>query len=431
MLNLKRNKVIENASWIIGIKVVQALLSFVIGMITARYLGPSNYGLVNYAASVVAFVAPIMKLGMPDIIVNELVGKKNPEGEILGTAASLSLVSSVFCIIVVYSFAFVANRNDSEAVLICVLYSLLLVFQAGEIITYWFQAHLKAKYSALASFCVYVCSAAYKIFLLISGKSVRWFALSGTIEYFLLLCFLFAAYKKLGGPSFSFSFKIAKSMFAKSKYYIVSSMMVTVFAYTDKIMLKHMMGDTEVGFYSAAIVCSDILSFVFAAIIDSFRPVILGVKEQSEEQFKINIMRLYCIITYLSLAQSIGMTIFAGFIVRIIYGTSYIPAVSALRITVWYSTFSYYGSVRNIWILAEKKQKYLWIINLSGAVLNVVLNALLIPVWGINGAAVASLFTQFFANVVIGFIIKPIRGNNSLMLQAISPVFALEQMKKI
>ena len=88
-------------------------------------------------------------------------------------------------------------------------------------------------------------------------------------------------------------------------------------------------------------------------------------------------------------------------------------------IIVWYTTFSYLGSARNIWVMAEGKQKYLWIMNLSGAILNIVLNLLLIPVYNIMGAAIASLITQIFTNVIIGFIIKPIRENNNLMIKAL------------
>lgn len=67
----------------------------------------------------------------------------------------------------------------------------------------------------------------------------------------------------------------------------------------------------------------------------------------------------------------------------------------------------------------DSQQKYLWIMNLSGAILNIVLNLLLIPVYNIMGAAIASLITQIFTNVIIGFIIKPIRENNNLMIKAL------------
>ena len=75
------NKVAKNASWIIGCRIGQAILSLVINMLTARYLGPSNYGLITYAASLVAFVLPIAQLGFNNILVQEIVN--DPENEVL------------------------------------------------------------------------------------------------------------------------------------------------------------------------------------------------------------------------------------------------------------------------------------------------------------------------------------------------------------
>ena len=100
-----------------------------------------------------------------------------------------------------------------------------------------------------------------------------------------------------------------------------------------------------------------------------------------------------------------------------------------MRTLAFYFVFSEMGHVRNVWILAEEKQKYLWVINLSGAVLNIVLNAFMIPFWGACGAAFASLLTQFFANFILGFIIKPLRENNRLMLQGLNPKFLLPEIK--
>ena len=68
-----KNKVVRNAAWIIACKVVQAFLQLVITMLTARYLGPSNYGVINYAASVIAFAVPVMQLGVRNTLVQELV----------------------------------------------------------------------------------------------------------------------------------------------------------------------------------------------------------------------------------------------------------------------------------------------------------------------------------------------------------------------
>ena len=198
-------------------------------------------------------------------------------------------------------------------------------------------------------------------------------------------------------------------------------MMVTIFAQTDKVMLKLMMGNEFVGYYSAAVTCAGMTGFVFVAIIDSMRPAILQNKQESREKYERSMKLLYSIIIFFALFQSVIMTVFAKLIVNILYGTQFAPTVNALQIIVWYTTFSYMGSVRNVWILAEGKQRYLWIINISGALINVVLNSVLIPILGINGAAVASLATQIFSNFIIGFIIKPIRENNAIMLKSLNP----------
>ncbi len=421
MSEFRSIKIAKNAFWMIGVKVVQSAVAFIINLFTARYLGPSNYGLISYAASIVAFVVPIMQLGIPNVLVFDLVQNKDEEGAILGSALTLNVLSALFCIIGVIIFSMVANPGETETIIVCSLYSLLLVFKAAEVTNYWFQAKLLSKYPSIISFFVYLLVAVYKTFLLITQKNIFWFAISNAFDYFLVAVGLFIAYRKLGGQKISPSISIAKRLFYKGKYYIISSMMVTIFAQTDRIMLKHMLSTTDVGLYSAAANCAGITTFVFAALIDSFRPVIFESKEISKEKFEHNISLLYSIITYLCLLQCIFMVIFADPIVSIIYGKEYSSAVSSLRIIVWYITFSYYGSIRNIWLLAENKQKYLWIINLSGAVTNVILNFFLIPVIGVNGAAIASLSTQFFTNVVIGFIVRPIVRNNSLMLKGLNP----------
>lgn len=179
--------------------------------------------------------------------------------------------------------------------------------------------------------------------------------------------------------------------------------------------------DIETGLFSAAITCSGMTGFVFHAIADSARTVILEAKERTPQLYERKVVQLYSIITAFALAQSICMTILAKPIIYLLYGKAYLSAVPILRLVVWYDTFGYYSAVRNIWILAEEKQKHLTKINVVGALTNVVLNACLIPVLGGIGAAIASIVSQFFTNVMIGFIYKPLRRNNYLMLKGLNP----------
>lgn len=414
-------KVVKNAAWIISVRIVQSILALIISMLTARYLGPSNYGLISYASSVVAFVVPIMQLGLPSILVQEIVNKPKQESEILGTSVILSVISSLACMLGVAAFANVVNAGETTTIIVCSLYSLVLLAQAIEIVQYWFQAKLASKYVSITSFVAYTIVSAYKIFLLVTEKSIYWFAVSNALDYAIIGVVLLIIYRKLSGSRLRFSSALTMSMLAKSRYYIVSNMMITIFGQTDRIMLKLMIDDAAAGFYSVAVSCAGMTSFVFSAIIDSMRPMIFESKKTDNATFEKNVSRLYSVIIYLSLAQSIVMTLFAPLIVNILYGAEYQNTIGILQVLVWYTTFSYMGSVRNIWILAEDKQKYLWIINLSGALTNVVLNAILIPLIGGAGAALASLITQVFTNVIIGWAIRPISYNNKLMTRGMNP----------
>lgn len=421
-----KNSVFRNAAWIIGCKIAQSLISFVIGLITARYLGPSNYGIISYVSSVVAFAVPIMQLGLKNTLVKEFIQSPEREGRILGTALVLNVISGAFCVVGSVAFVAISDAGETETILVCALYSLTLLFQATEITQYWFQSKLLSKYPSIATLCAYLVVALYKVYLLVSQKSVAWFALSNVLDYFLISAILIVMYRKVGGQALRVDWKLGREMLSRSKYYILPSLMVMIFQHTDRIMIKLMLGEAETGFYSAAITCIGITGFVFAAIIDSARPVIVELKEKDQALYEKRLVQLYCVINCLSLAQSIGMTLLAKPLVWVLYGPDYSKTAAILAVAVWYNTFGHYGSVRNVWVLAEQNQKYLTGINVAGALVNVVLNFCLIPVLGAVGAALASLVTQFFTNVILGFIFKPFRPNNSLMLKSWKPSVLIE-----
>ncbi len=428
---MEKKQVFNNAKWIIVCKVAQAILQLVIGMISARYFGPSNYGIITYAASIVAFALPIMRLGFDAILVYELIEDPEKEGEIMGSSMLFNIISSFLCILGVSAFVSLVNMGDRETIIVCVLYSISIIFSALEMMQYWFQYKLLSKYSSIIMLIAYFCVSAYKLLLLILKKNIYWFVLSYALEYMIVGVLLIVAYYKKGGGRLSVSFGRAKAMLHKSKHYILANMMNVVYHNTDHIMLTSMVSSAENGFYSAAVTAAGVAQFVFIAIIDSFRPLILLNKKENASEYNLNISRLYGIITYLSLLQNIVFTIFAPLIIKVLYGAAYAPSVAVLQIITWYRAFAFMGMIRNIWLLAEEKQKLLPKINLAGVVMNCVLNAVMIPYWGACGAALASFLTMFLMNFVLGFILKEVRENNKLILKGISPKFFVKEIKGI
>jgi len=426
---MKYDKVINNAKWIIICKAAQSVIQLIVGMLCARYLGPSNYGLINYTSAILAFAVPLMKLGLNATLVHQLIQSPEKEGEIMGTSILMNLISSFVCILGVTGFVATFNYNDKVLIAVCVLYSISLIFSALEMIQYWFQYKLLSKYSSLMMLASYVIVSLYKIFLLATSKNIYWFAVVNSLDYGIISIGLLIMYFRFAGQRFKFSFDMMKRLFSVSKHYILSSLMVVIFHTTDHIMITNMVNKEANGFYSAAVTCTAVVQFVYVGIIDSFRPLILQNKKENSPDYEKSVSGLFCIIIYLSLAQSTVFTLFSGLIVNILYGAEYAQAAGILSVLVWYLAFSFMGSVRDVWILAEGKQKFLWIINLFGALFNVLLNALLIPFYGAYGAAFASLSTQIFTNFVFGFIFPPLKRCNLLLINGLNPKFLISECK--
>lgn len=413
------NKIVANAGWLISGKIIQMIISLFVGILSTRYLGPSNYGILTYATAYTTFFTSFCTLGINSVIVKEFIDNKNDEGKIIGTSLGLRAISSIFSAISIIGISFILDKDEPVTILVVALCSLGLVFHIFETFNYWFQYRLESKKTAIASLIGYTLTAIYKLYLLITNKSVVYFALATSVDYICIAIVLFIFYKTSGGDKFSFSWEYGKKLLRKSCHFILPGIMVAIYSQTDKIMLKHMISETETGYYSTAISLCNMWTFILSAIIDSLSPTIMQSHNIDKLKYEKQNRILYCIIFYISFFVSIIFSLFGKQIIYILYGEEFILAANPLRIITWYTAFSYLGVARNTWIVCENKQKYLVYIYLCAAASNVILNIIFIPQFGAVGAAIASLIAQIITVVVIPFFIKDLRRNSQLMIEAI------------
>ena len=417
----RKSRIRRNASWLVGGSIVHKFIAFFIAIWTARYLGPENYGLINYASAYTTLFFSLSTLGISSILVNELIKNHDEEGTIMGTTLVMQGVSSLLSIVIICVIVSFLNRGETLTITVVFLYSLGLFFQMMDSLKYWFQSKLESKYSAIASVAAYLISSLYKVVLLMTGKSVIWFALAASVDYLCMAVIMYAVYRKKNGPVFRFSVDKAKKLFNNSYHFILSGLMIAIYGATDKLMLKNMLTDgAAVGYYGTAFSVCNIWVFVLAAIISSYKPVICELYNVNKEAYNNKNIQLYSIVFYCSVIVSLVITIFARLGIFILYGESYLPAVQPLRICTWYVAFSYLGVARDAWVVCEGKQKYLLYIYMGAAIINVVLNYFLIPVFGVSGAAFASLLTQISTIFVFPLFIKDYRPNVRLMIKAVS-----------
>lgn len=416
---LSQNKVLKNAGWLVSSKIIQMLISLAVGILTARYLGPSNYGLINYAGAYTAFFASICTLGINSVLVKEFIDNPGQEGKIIGTSLGMRALSSFLSAISIMGICFVLDANEPTTQIVVALCSIGMIFNVFETFNYWFQSKLQSKKTAIASLIAYTITAIYKVILLCNNKSVIYFAMATSVDYLCIAIVLYYFYLKEKGSKLSFSWSYGRQLLQKSCHFILPGLMVAIYGQTDKIMLKHMINDAEIGYYATATAICSMWCFVLSAIIDSITPPIM--QAYSKDKVKYNYLNraLYCIVFYISAFVSIIFTVFGEFVITILYGDTYLPAVAPLRIITWYTAFSYLGVARNAWIVCENKQKHLKYIYATAAFSNVILNIIFIPWLGAVGAAIASLFAQIITTIVVPFFIKDMRSNSIMIIEAI------------
>lgn len=418
-MSLFKNKIVKNASWLIGGKVAQMVLSLFVSVLSARFLGPSNYGLISYANALIAFFMSLCTLGINSVIVKELIDQPDKEGTTLGSAICFRLVSSFCSVILAVAVSLIIDFGQWETIIVVALCSVSLIFHAFDTINYWFQSKYNSKVTAIATFIAYAVTSVYKIILLILKKSVFWFAFATSVDYIVLGIFLIIAYKKNGGPKLNLSFKRGKEILSKSYHYILSGLMVAIYGHTDKLMLKQMLSETQVGYYATATAICGMWTFVLSAIIDSMYPTIVNAFKKDQETFEKRNRQLYAVVFYVSVFVSVIFLLLGQFVIKILYGNEFMPAVMPLKIVTWYTAFSFLGVARSAWMVCNNKQRYLKYMYIPAIIINVVLNFLFIPLMGAAGAALASLITQVFTSIVLPFFIKDLRPNAKLMLEAI------------
>lgn len=427
-------KVIENSSWIVSQNIFTMLLGVFITAIVARYLGTERYGTFSYVLSIVSLFTGIAAVGIHHISVKDLKYSSSDEGKILGTSFGIRIVMAIILIIVSEVTLFLLNGNNNTILLIGILLSSMMIFNCFEVIEYYYTATMQIKYSAIVKFIAYIVLAISKILVVVFNKGIIWYTVAYTLEFSIYALLLYISYKVIKRKNndkqkWYFDFNYAKKLLSRSWYYALSSIMVTIYMRIDQAMLgTYFENKSEVGIYSAAVRIAEMWAFVPNAIITALKPAIIGYKKNNEAKYKETLSKLYLITSIVCLSFSIGIVIFSKLIISILYGKDYIMAYKSLYILIIGTWFGVIGNVHYVWMVCEDKGKYTLFYSLSGSVLNIIANIILIPKYGAVGAAIATLLSQLVANVFSFSVFKETR---MLTKYAIKSIFLVDLYKFI
>lgn len=420
--NLKKilsNRFLQNTGWMAFAQIYQMVISLFIGVISARYLGPTNYGTINYAASYISFFTIFCALGLEGIVVKEMISKREQEGIILGSGIAMRLIAGVLSMIAVCVIVYFLNPNDSVLLTVTFLQSIILPFNAFHLIDMWYQSKLNSKVSTIIRCISYTLMSLYKIYLLITGKSVEWFAFSTSLDSLLIALMFMLMYRRNGTRKLKFDYNTSKELLLQSYHLIISTMMAVLYSQMDRVMIGKMMTQTDVGFYTAAATICNMWVFIPQAFANSARPVIMELKDKDSNMYIRRLKQLIGFIFWIGALFSIVFTVMADFIIHVLYGDAYTMAKGPLVILIWSTVFSSLSYPRSIWMICENKQNYTKYILIWGVILNLILNYYGIKYLGIIGAAIATLFTEIMTCIISPMFYKEMRIFIRYLLESI------------
>jgi O-antigen/teichoic acid export membrane protein len=393
-------KALTNTGWLFGDQILRMAVGLLVGVWVARYLGPEQFGLLNYAMAFVSLFGAIASLGLNGIVVRDLV--KNPESAnaTLGSTFLLQFIGGFLAFGLVLLAIGFARPDDSLSKLMVAVLGFVMVFKSTEVVKYWFESQVQSKYAVWIESGGFLLFAIVKVALILGQASLMAFVWAAFAEGGLVAAGLLGMYAWRGGHLRGWRphYIRAKILLRDSWPLILSGLAVMVYMRIDQIMLGQMLGDEAVGIYSAAVRVSEMWYFIPTAIIASAFPSLM--QNQDQATFEKHFQRLFDLMVAIAFPLALFITVFSNLIIRILFGVEYLGASEVLSVYAWAILFAFMGVPAGRWYLYADLQKLALARTTLGAVVNVLLNIIFIPQYGPVGAAYATLVAIAISNVL-------------------------------
>jgi len=397
--------ILKNSGWLFLDKAVRAILGLLVWAWVARYLGPSQFGELSYYLALIAIVQVITTLGMDGIAVREIAKAPNRANIILGTVFWLRLLTGCFCwICILLGFVFAGSGNE-QGIWILGIIGASLIFQSVDVIDLWFQGKSQNKRGVYAKLSAYLIANVIKVILIFLGAELIAFAIVISLEAALVALALYFSYTFY--PSrrrWMKSWRMGKKLLVESWPYLISGIAIMVYMRIDQLMIKEMLGEYELGLFSAALPFANVWNVLPVVICAVLLPYMARKKIESSEEFNRYLVYVFRFFWIISIALVLFTNFLSPFIILKIYGDSYAKAIPVLNIYILTIIPVFLGVGQNIWIINEERSHLILLQTLLGALSSVVMNFILLPIYGVIGAAVAAVISQCISALLINFI---------------------------
>lgn len=414
-------KVLGNTGWLIFDRVLRMSVGLYVTVWVARYLGPEQFGLLNYALALTAIISLLSTLGLEQIIIRDLVKNPSLKNVTLGTSFVLKLSGSFFSIALSIIIVSLMRPGEYLTIFIVGIIATGTLFQSSDVIDLFFKSQVESKYPVLSKSIPFIIINIFKIYLILSNASLMTFAWAVLAEVAFGALGLMLAYRLTNNSikEWQFRFQRAKELLSESWPLLLSGIAVLIYMRIDQIMIGQIIGDVSVGHYSAALKLSEVWYTIPIAIMNSATPIITKTYTTDLNQYNKRIQKLFNLMTLIGLTLAIPITFLAPLIIKIIYGNEYLISASILSIHIWSSIFVGWGLLKDMILVTQSLVKIILVTSVVGAICNVLLNLVLIPNYYGVGAAWATLISQIISVSIVLLFFKQTKMFTKMQIKSL------------
>lgn len=388
----------------------------------ARYLGAEDLGIWSFALSFTAIIGLLGDLGLNSLMIREVSRNQSLAPKYLGNISIIKILLAILTFVVVVATTDILDYSERTIEIVYLITLSTIATNFTQTFNSVFQAFERFEYLSVGVILNSTLMLIGVFFAIKQDFSLIYFAFIYLIVniIFLLYSSIFCLWK-FTFPSLKIDWVFWKQTISESIPFWLNSVFVLIYFKIDMVMLSTMNGDTVVGWYSASYRLIDALGFIPAVFMSTMYPVFSKFYVSSKDSLKFAFKKSFKFLTIIAIPIGIGTTLLAENIIVLIYGAGYSPSILALQILIWASVLSFINYTPATYLSTTDKQRSLMIFTLMGAVLNIVLNFGLIPLFSYKGAAIATVFTELFVGLLMIFSINKAQQNLSFLLSDVIP----------
>jgi O-antigen/teichoic acid export membrane protein len=398
-------KYIRSTGWMFGGKLASMAISFIATLYIARHLGPTNFGQLSYALSIVGIFGFLAPLGLDSILYRELIKFPEKKNQLLGTSFLLKLAAGIITSLCIITYAISIGTDDVSRMAVIIL-SFTFILSPFQVITYEFLSRSESKVPALITMLTTLLLNLLKVVALMNGKGVLYIAFVLFLEPLFYALFYVYAYAKDSNDSltsWTYDKKLAVSLLKDSLPLVLLSSFTIVYARVDQVLIKQMIGTMEVGIYDAAVRLADLWNFIPGIILSALFPSIVKNEASATNESWSRMKKIGVLLFIIPVGIAIVTTIFAPLIISILYGPAFSASVPILKIYIWSCIGTFLGILTQTYMTAKNQRVLVVISSFVPMVVNISLNLLWIPTYGVIGSAYATVISYALVPVFIIF----------------------------